>query len=85
VVSSSIHRELEKVKFLEFWGATDGLVTEAWLENMAMCFALCDYTSNMKVRMAVFQLKGSALLWWKTLLSQLNMVFEDVSWELFEE
>jgi hypothetical protein len=35
--------------------------------------------------MAVFQLKGSALLWWKTLLPQLNMVVEDVSWELFEE
>jgi hypothetical protein len=52
---------------------------------MAMCFALRDYTSNRKVRMAVFQLKGSALLWWKTLLSQLNMIVEDVSWELFEE
>jgi hypothetical protein len=50
-----------------------------------MCFALCDYTSNMKVCMVVFQLKGSALLWWKTLLPQLNMVVEDVSWELFEE
>jgi hypothetical protein len=35
--------------------------------------------------MVVFQLKGSALLWWKTLLPQLNMVVEDVSWELFEE
>jgi hypothetical protein len=39
----------------------------------------------MKVRMAVFQLKGSALLWWKMLLPQLNMAVEDVSWELFEE
>jgi hypothetical protein len=35
--------------------------------------------------MAVFQLKGSALLWWKTFLPQLNMAVEDVSWELFEE
>jgi hypothetical protein len=61
--SGSIHRELEKVKFLEFMGATDGLVVEAWLENMAMCFALCDYTSKMKVYMVVFQLKWSALLW----------------------
>jgi hypothetical protein len=52
---------------------------------MAMCFSLHDYTSNMKVHMAVFQLKGSTLLWWKTLLPQLNMVVEDVSWELFEE
>jgi hypothetical protein len=85
VVTGSIHRELEKVKFLEFFGAPDGAAAEAWLENMAMCFALRDYTSNMKVRMAVFQLKDSALLWWKTLLPQLNMVVEDVSWELFEE
>jgi len=35
--------------------------------------------------MTVFKLKGSALLWWKMLLPQLNMVIEDVSWELFEE
>jgi hypothetical protein len=84
-VTGSIHRELEKVKFPEFFGSLDGAVVEAWLENMAMCFTLCDYTSNMKVCMVVFQQKGSTLLWWKTLLSQLNMVVEDVSWELFEE
>jgi hypothetical protein len=39
----------------------------------------------MKVYAMVFQLKGSSLLWWKTLLPQLNMVIEDVSWELFKE
>jgi hypothetical protein len=42
-------------------------------------------TSSMKVHMVVFQLKGSTLLWWKTLLPLLNMVIDDVSWELFEE
>jgi hypothetical protein len=84
-VTDSIHRELEKVKFPEFFGAPDGAAAEAWLENMAMCFTLRDYTFNMKVRMAVFQLKGSALLWWKMLLPQLNMAIEDMSWELFEE
>ena len=41
-------------------------------------------TSNMKVRLAVFQLKGSTLLWRKTLLPLLNVVVDDVSWELFE-
>ena len=50
----SIHRELEKVKFPEFFGAPDDDDAEAWLENMAMCFALRDYTSNMKFHMAVF-------------------------------
>jgi hypothetical protein len=63
----------------------DRLSAESWLDNMEMCFALHYYTSNMKVCMVVFQLKGSALLWWKTLLPQLNMAIEDVSWELFEE
>jgi hypothetical protein len=85
VGTGSIHRELKKVKFPEFFGAPNGAATEAWLENMEMCFALRDYTSNMKVRMEVFQLKGSALLWWKTLLPQLNMVVEDVSCEMFKE
>jgi hypothetical protein len=84
-VIGSIHRELEKVKFPEFFGASDDEATEPWLENMEMCFTLHDYTSNMKVRMAVFQLKGSALPCWKMLLPQLNMAVEDVSWELFEE
>jgi len=73
------------VKYLELCGATDLLAAEEWLENMAMLFSLHDYTSNMKVFMVVFQLKGSAILWWKTLLPQLNMFIEDVSWELFEE
>jgi hypothetical protein len=63
-----LHREIEKVKFPKFIAATDESATEAWLENMAILFSLCDYTSNMKVQMAVFQLKGNALVWCKTLL-----------------
>jgi hypothetical protein len=84
-VTGRIHYELEKFKFPKFFGAPDGVAAEAWLENMVICFALHDYTSNMKVCMVVFQLKGSTLLWWKMLLLQLNMAVEDVSWKLFEE
>jgi hypothetical protein len=72
-------------KFSEFMGTTADSSIEAWLDNMAMCSALRDYTSNMKFFMMVFQLKGISLLWWNMLLLQLNMVVEDVSWELFEE
>jgi hypothetical protein len=38
-----------------------------FLENMGMHFAMRDHTSNIKVRMGIFQLNGSYLLWWKTL------------------
>jgi hypothetical protein len=34
--TGSVHRELEKVKFLEFFGALDNATAEAWLENMEM-------------------------------------------------
>ena len=32
----SIHRELNKVKFSEFYGAPNDADAKAWLENMAM-------------------------------------------------
>jgi hypothetical protein len=53
VGNGSIHKELEKVKFPEFMGATGGSTVEAWLENMEIFFAIRDYTSNMKVHMEV--------------------------------
>jgi hypothetical protein len=81
----SIHYELEKVKFPDFFGAPDDATVERLLENMDMCFALHDYTSNMKVCMAIFQLKESSLIWWNTLLLEMNMVVKDISWELFKE
>jgi hypothetical protein len=78
-VTGSIHHELKKVKFPKFLGPPEGAASEAWLEKMAMCFALHNYTSYLKVCVAVFQLNGSALLWWKTLLLQLNMAVKDLS------
>jgi hypothetical protein len=77
--SSIIDRELEKVNFPKFWGAMDSLATKAWLKIMVMCFTLHDCTYNMKVYMEVFQLKGSVILWWNTLLPELSMVIENVS------
>jgi hypothetical protein len=41
VVNGSVYRELEKVNFPKFFPSTNGLVIEAWLENMEMCFTLC--------------------------------------------
>ena len=35
--------------------------------------------------MAILQLKGSTLLWWKALLLQLGIEITEVSWEIFEE
>jgi hypothetical protein len=39
----------------------------------------------MKVCMVFFKLKGITMIWRKMLLSLLNMVVDDMSWELFKE
>jgi len=80
-----LHRELEKVRLPIFKGTTKGEVAEAWLENMNLCFALRNYSSNQKVRMAIFQIKESALLWWRHLESQMGWNISTVTWEQFEE
>jgi hypothetical protein len=56
-----ITRELQKIKLLEFAGGRASERAEAWLEGMTRCFALRDYASNSKVKIAIFQLRDSAL------------------------
>eukprot|EP00253_Pinus_taeda_P010441 PITA_10441 len=52
---------------------------------MGRCFALRDYNSNSKAKIAIFQLRDSALNWWGNLERQLHLTPDTVTWELFEE
>jgi hypothetical protein len=58
---------------------------EAWLEGMTRCFALRDYASNLKAKIAIFQLRDNALNCWGNLERQLHLTPDTESWELFEE
>ena len=52
---------------------------------MTRCFALRDYASNSKAKIAIFQLRDNTLNWWGNLERQLHLTPDTVSWELFEE
>jgi hypothetical protein len=80
-----ITRELQKIKLPEFAGGRASERAEAWLEGMTRCFSLRDYASNSKAKIAIFQLRDSALNWWGNLERQLHLTPDTVSWELFEE
>ena len=80
-----ITRELQKIKLPEFAGGRASERAEAWLEGMGRCFALRDYNSNSKAKIAIFQLRDSALNWWGKLERQLHLTPDTVTWELFEE
>lgn len=76
-----VHRELERDKIPIFKGTTKGEVAEAWLENMCLCFELWNDCSNRKAKLAIYQLKESALLWWRNLESQLGYSMSTFTWE----
>jgi hypothetical protein len=75
----------QKIKLPEFAGGRASERAEAWLEGMGRCFALRDYNSNSKAKIAIFQLRDSALNWWGNLERQLHLTPDTVTWELFEE
>ena len=56
-----ITTELQNIKLPEFAGGRASERAEAWLEGMRRCFELGDHTSNSKAKIALFQLKDSAL------------------------
>jgi hypothetical protein len=80
-----ITRELQKIKLLEFVGGHAIECVEAWLEGITRCFSLRDYASNSKEKIAIFQLRDSALNWWGNLERQLHLTPDTVSWELFKK
>jgi len=38
---------------------------DAWILGLRKFFELHNYTDNMKVRVAIFNLKGKADIWWE--------------------
>ena len=40
---------------------------EAWLLDIKKYFQIYNYSSNMKVRMTIYNLKGKASIWWQAL------------------
>jgi hypothetical protein len=49
-----ITRELQKIKLPEFVGGRASERVEGWLEGMTRCFALRDYASTSKAKIAIF-------------------------------
>jgi hypothetical protein len=65
--------------------AIDGSFGEALMESKVTCFSLRGYDLQREGLQGSLQLKRSALLQWKMLLPQLNMVVRAALWERLDE
>ena len=57
---------------------------EAWLLNMIKYFQIYEYESNLKARLAVYQLQGKATLWWEETKMVHAIDEKTITWEYFQ-
>ena len=57
---------------------------EYWLLDIKKYFQIYNYSSNMKVRMAVYNLKGKACIWWQDLKISHGLEEKNLEWAKFK-
>ena len=60
-------------------------VAEAWLINMKKYFQVYEYIKNIKARLAIYQLREKATLWWEEVKNVCSIEDQDVTWDEFQQ
>jgi hypothetical protein len=77
--------EFKKIKPSTFDGESrTGEEAEAWLLDIKKYFQIYNYSSNMKVRMAIYNLKGKANIWWQDLKLAKGLKEKQMEWSDFK-
>jgi len=77
--------ELKKIKPTSFDGESKtGEEAEAWLLDIKKYFQIYNYSSNMKVWMAIYNLKGKASIWWHDLKISQGLKEKSLEWAEFK-
>jgi hypothetical protein len=58
---------------------------ETWLLGMRKYFQLHNYSSHAEGRIAIYQLKGKASMWWDQLMQVQHIVEKSVAWREFKK
>jgi hypothetical protein len=78
--------KFEKIKPTTFDGESrTGEEAEAWLLDIKKYFQIYNYSSNMKVRMAIYNMKGKASIWWQDLKLAKGLREKQLEWFEFKK
>jgi hypothetical protein len=78
--------EFKKIKLSTFDGEyCTGDEAKAWLLDLKKYFQIYNYSSNMKVRMTIYNLKGKASIWWKELKLAKVLKEKHMEWSDFHK
>ena len=78
--------EFKNIKLTNFDGESNtGEEAEAWMLGINKYFQIYNYSSNMKVRMAIYNLKGRANIWWQDLNISQGIKEKNLEWSKFKK
>lgn len=80
-----IMKSLQSSKPPPFDGKGSGLKAETWLLDMERCFTMYPYSTNMRARCVIMQLRDHGSIWWNIESQKLQLSIPDLTWEIFEE
>jgi hypothetical protein len=58
---------------------------EAWLLDIKKYFQIYNYSKNMKVRIAIYNLKGKASIWWQNMKLAKGLKEKQLEWSDFKK
>ncbi|XP_075473299.1 uncharacterized protein LOC142504301 [Primulina tabacum] len=67
----------------KFFGTEGGEKATAWLKSMNYLFNFVEYTPELRLKLAVYQLKDRGQLWWKATEEAIREFGQIISWEVF--
>jgi len=77
--------EFKNIKLATFDGESrTGEEVEAWLLDIKKYFTIYNYSSNMKVKMAIYNMKGKANIWWQDLKLAKGLKEKQLEWSDFK-
>ena len=81
-----IYGEFKKIKPPTFNGETEkGEEVESWLSRMKKYFQICNYSNQLKARMAIYNLMGKDDIWWKDLKRVKGIREKNINWSTFKK
>ena len=78
--------EFKKIKSSTFDGESGiGEEVESWLLDIKKYIHIYNYSSNMKIRKVIYNLKGKASIWWQDLKLAKGLKEKQMEWSNFKK
>ncbi|XP_073015225.1 uncharacterized protein [Primulina eburnea] len=75
--------QFQELRPPKFFGNESGEKASSWLKSINHLFNLLEYSQDIKLKLAIYQLKDRAQLWWEATEEAMKDSGESITWDAF--